>query len=115
MKRLLALIALTLAGCAPSLSQTMNPQVGVMTVQQANSRFGAPASQAKAADGSTTLVWTPKRYAVAPTRYVAPRGPTYGGSASGAHASAQEPRGQDRLTLLFDRGGTLRQWRYQHE
>lgn len=115
MKSFLALGCLVLAGCAPSLSQNLQPQVGVMTVQQANGKFGPPIAQTKATDGSTTMVWAPKRYATAGASYVVPRGPTYGGSASGAHAKVPESRSQARLTLRFDRREVLQEWKYQHE
>lgn len=119
MKSLLALGCLLFIGCAPSFGHRMDSQVGVMTVQDANARFGAPISESKEADGSTTAVWAPKRYASSQPRYAAPRGLTYGGSATGAHALTQDTNKaaaqHDRLVLSFDRRGVLQQWNYQHD
>jgi uncharacterized protein YceK len=108
MKLLFIIIGLlVLGGCASTLSEKMNTQIGVMTVQDAITRWGTPASQRKTDDGGTMMVWTPKSSAISRPQYVAPRGPTYGGTANGGQEQG------DTLVVRFDRRGLMEQWNYE--
>lgn len=121
MKLITVVVFLFLVGCGSSMTQKMNSQIGVTTVQDALVRWGAPVSERKTDDGGTTMVWASRSRATYQPQYVPPRGPTYGAAAGVARGGLTQARSaegsvQERgetLTVHFDQGGVMQRWDYQ--
>jgi hypothetical protein len=92
------------AGCGSMNPRQMDAQKAVMTIEDAVREWGTPVSHAKTASGGTKMVWSTRTYSGAEHEYVHPRGPTYGGSASGFSPQ------KEKVIVLFDERGIMQAW-----